>query len=190
MKLSDHFDSSEFTCKCCGKSITMSKLLIERLEQMHSYMNAKAIYINSGYRCENNKYGTKKDAHRLGLAADIRVEKQDGTYYTSQDIAEVAERIGFGGIGLMLPDSCHVDTRDSEPYSNNHWFGNETTGENYIKTFQRGTKFPGEKSKEVSIAELQQALNAHGYNCGAADGIVGKQTTAAMINALSELWLR
>ena len=47
----------------------------------------------------------------------------------------------------MLPDSCHVDTRDSEQYSNNHWFGNETTGENWIKTFQRGTVFPGEKVK-------------------------------------------
>ena len=112
MKLSEHFDSLEFVCKCCGKSITMSKLLIDRLEKMHSYMDAKAIYINSGYRCPNNQYGTKTDAHRIGLAADIRVQKQDGTYYTAQDIAEVAERIGFGGIGLMLPDSCHVDTRD------------------------------------------------------------------------------
>lgn len=146
MKLSAHFDSAEFACKCCGKTATMSTLLIDRLEKMHSYMNAKAIYINSGYRCPNNSYGKKTDAHRLGLAADIKVQKQDGSYYTSQDISEVAERIGFGGIGLMLPDSCHVDTRDCEKYANNHWFGNETTGDNYISTFQRGTVFPGEKA--------------------------------------------
>lgn len=149
MKLSEHFDSAEFACKCCGKSITMSKLLIERLEKMHAYMKAKAIYINSGYRCPANKYGTKTDAHRLGLAADIKVQKQDGTYYTAQDIAEVAERLGFGGIGLMPPDSCHVDTRDSEQYSNNHWYGNESNGENWIKTFQRGTVFPGEKAEKA-----------------------------------------
>ncbi len=49
---------------------------------------------------------------------------------------------------------------------------------------------PQPKSKEPDIKALQTALNAHGYNCGDADGIVGKQTTAAMIKALSEFWLR
>lgn len=144
--LSPHFDSSEFVCSCCGKSKTMSQLLINRLEKLHSLMGAKAVYINSGYRCNSNPWGSPTDAHRKGMAADIRVQKQDGSYYTAEDIAEAAERIGFGGIGMMLPDSCHVDTRDSEPYVNNHWFGNETTGEDYIQTFQRGTVFPGEQT--------------------------------------------
>lgn len=144
--LSPHFDSSEFVCSCCGQSITMSSLLIERLEKMHSLMSAKAIYINSGYRCNNNPWGSPTDAHRKGMAADIRVQRKDGTYYTAADIAEAAERIGFGGIGIMEPDSCHVDIRDSEPYVNSHWFGNETTGEDYIQTFQRGTIFPGEQN--------------------------------------------
>lgn len=143
--LSPHFDSSEFVCSCCGKSKTMSQLLIDRLEQLHSLMGAKAVYINSGYRCNSNPWGSPTDAHRKGMAADIRVQKQDGSYYTAEDIAEAAERIGFGGIGMMLPDSCHVDTRDSEPYVNNHWFGCETTGEDYIQTFQRETVFPGEQ---------------------------------------------
>ena len=162
MKLSAHFDSSEFICKCCGKSIPMSKLLIDRLEKIRSYMNAKAILVNSGYRCPNNPYGTKTDAHRLGLAADIRVQKQDGSFYTAQDIAEVAERFGFGGIGLMPPDSCHIDTRDSEKYTNNHWFGNETTGENYIQSFQRGTVFPGEKAKITKQVTL--TIDDHTYS--------------------------
>ena len=146
-KLSEHFDSSEFKCGCCGKSIDISKLLIERLEKMHSLMGAKAIYINSGYRCNNNPWGSPTDAHRKGIAADIRVQRKDGTYYTAEDIAEAAERIGFGGIGIMEPDSCHVDTRDSEAYANNHWFGNETTGNDYIDTFQRGTVFDGEQQR-------------------------------------------
>lgn len=147
-KLSEHFDSSEFVCGCgCGKSITMSSLLIERLEKLHDLMGAKAIYINSGYRCNNNPWGSPTDAHRKGIAADIRVQRKDGTYYTAEDIAEAAERIGFGGIGIMEPDSCHVDTRDSEAYANNHWFGNETTGNDYIDTFQRGTVFDGEQQR-------------------------------------------
>lgn len=159
--LSAHFDSSEFVCSCCGQSITMSSLLIERLEKMHSLMGAKAIYINSGYRCNNNPWGSPTDAHRKGIAADIRVQRKDGSYYTAEDIAEAAERIGFGGIGIMEPDSCHVDTRDSEAYTNNHWFGNETTGNDYIDTFQRGTVFQGElkvpedHSKEELLRELK-----------------------------------
>jgi hypothetical protein len=125
----------------------MSQLLIDRLEKLHSLMGAKAVYINSGYRCNNNPWGSPTDAHRKGMAADIRVQKQDGSFYTAADIAEAAERIGFGGIGIMEPDSCHVDTRDTDPYVNNHWFGNETTGEDYIQTFQRGTVFDGEKNE-------------------------------------------
>ena len=188
--LSKHFDSSEFTCSHCGKQIVVSRLLINRLEQMYSIMNAKAIFINSGYRCVNSPIGSKTDAHRKGIAADIRVQKQDGSWYTSWDIAEVAERLGFGGIGMMLPNSCHVDTRDTESYVNNHWFGNEykygnTPQSDWIKTFQRGTVFEGEKNNAPSpvakadITGLQKILNDGGANL-IVDGICGTKTLAAV----------
>ena len=154
--LSAHFDSYEFNCKTCGKSATVSSLLISRLEQLHSLMQAKAIYITSGYRCPSCSVkvgGYRTDAHVKGLAADIKVQKQNGSYYTAEDIAEAAERIGFGGIGLMN-GACHVDTRDTEPYSNKHWFGDERTGNDNIRTFQRGTIFPGQgavKNKKLKI---------------------------------------
>lgn len=184
--LSAHFSQNEFVCECCGRSHSMSKLLIDRLEKMFSIMNAKAIYVNSGYRCENNPWGNKSDAHRRGIAADIKVQKKDGSWYTSQDIAEVAERVGFGGIGMMLPNSCHVDTRDSESYLNNHWFGNEYTygsvpQNDWIKTFQRGTIFEGEKAdnqKREDIANLQRVLNNGGAGL-VVDGICGEKTLAA-----------
>lgn len=185
--LSTHFSQSEFVCECCGRSHSISKLLINRLEKMFSIMNAKAIYVNSGYRCENNPWGNKFDAHRKGIAADIRVQKKDGSWYTSQDIAEVAERVGFGGIGMMLPNSCHVDTRDTEPYLNNHWFGNEYTygsvpQNDWIKTFQRGTIFEGEKAdnqKREDIADLQRVLNNGGAGL-VVDGIVENKTLSAV----------
>lgn len=164
--LSPHFDSSEFVCSCCGKSIKMSDLLIERLEKLHSLMGAKAVYINSGYRCNNNPWGSPTDAHRKGMAADIRVQRKDGSCYTAEDIAEAAERVGFKGIGIMEPDSCHVDTRGDEPYIYDWWHGNETTGVDWTKdsghTFIRGTVFDGEKdpaptehSKEELLSELK-----------------------------------
>lgn len=149
--LSQHFDSSEFRCKCgCGKC-NPSQLLITRLEKLHTLMGAKSIIINSGYRCPNYSVrvgGSANDAHTRNIAADIVVKKQDGSLYKAEDIAEAAERIGFGGIGLMN-NACHVDTRDSEAYTNKHWFGDERDGRNYIKTFQRGTVFPGQKTEPV-----------------------------------------
>ena len=157
--LSAHFDSSEFACSCCGKSITMSQLLIDRLEQLHSLMGAKAVYINSGYRCKTNPWGSPTDAHRRGMAADIRVQRKDGSYYTAEDIAEAAERVGFKGIGMMEdlsganPAACHVDTRGDEPYIYDWWHGDESRGIDWTKdsghTFIRGTVFDGERPEQV-----------------------------------------
>ena len=86
----------------------------------------------------------------------------------------------------MLPDSCHVDTRDTEPYDNIHWFGNEYTYGNtpksdWIKTFQRGTVFVGEENNTDSTnsdtlkTKLQKILNNKGYNLDV-DGIIGNIT--------------
>ena len=179
--LSAHFSKSEFACKHCGKQIAMSPVLIDYLEKLYTLMGAKSININSGYRCPNSPYGTSKDAHRIGYAADIMVRKQDGSYYTAQDIAEVAERVGFGGIGLMPPHSCHVDVRQIGGYSNTHWFGNEATGENFIKTFQRGTQFVAQQTATAinKAKELQQILNAKGASL-VVDGIIGVKTLSIL----------
>lgn len=148
--LSEHFDLSEFKCPCgCGGG-NPSKLLIERLEKFFPLLDAKSIIITNAYRCPNYSVkagGYRNDAHTCNIAADIIINKKSGGTYSAEDIAEAAERIGFGGIGLMN-GACHVDNRDCEPYINNHWFGDERDGRNYIKTFQRGTVFPGEAKPE------------------------------------------
>ncbi|MDD7515913.1 D-Ala-D-Ala carboxypeptidase family metallohydrolase [Ruminococcus flavefaciens] len=166
--LSPHFDDYEFACSCCGKSIKMSDLLIERLEKMHTLMAAKAIYVNSGYRCKDNPWGSPTDAHRKGMAADIRVQRKDGSWYTAEDIAEAAERVGFKGIGMMEdlsganPAACHVDTRGDEPYIYDWWHGDESRGIDWTKdskhTFIRGTVFDGEA---VSIDKKEHKLRVY-----------------------------
>ena len=45
-------------------------------------------------------------------------------------------------------------------------------------------------NKATDVKELQTALNAHGFNCGTADGVIGKNTTNAMFQALCEEWLQ
>lgn len=117
-------------------------------------MNAKAIIITSGFRCPSYSVkigGYSDDAHTIGIAADIKVKKQDGSYYTPEQVAEAAERAGFGGIGLMNT-ACHVDRRDLGGYKNSHWFGDERTGNNRISTFQKGTNFD---SYSISSSQTQ-----------------------------------
>ena len=190
--LSAHFSKSEFRCQCgCGNE-NPSKLLISMLEKLYSYMNAKAIIISSGYRCPKYSVsvgGMMNDAHTRNMAADLCVQKQTGGFYSSWDIAEAAERLGFKGIGIINDTYIHLDTRGHEPYANSFWFGNEVTGATY-NTFQRGTVFAGQVSKKVEIGvlnkELQRILNRKGHNL-AIDGIVGKYTLEAVKNYIIEL---
>ena len=51
MKISAHFDSKEFECKCgCGLS-DMNPLLIDGLEKLRSVIGDKPIIVTSGRRC-------------------------------------------------------------------------------------------------------------------------------------------
>ena len=190
-RLSEHFDSYEFRCRCgCGKGIP-SRLLISMLEQLFTYMGASQIWISSGYRCDKSTASIKGaflgDGHNINadasIAADLCVIKQDGSKYTSWDVAEAAERIGFKGILLIDDEYVHLDTRGYEPYRNDFWFGNERTGEGY-KTFERGTVFPGQEEYdpiqtylEVPLEEeLQTILVEKGYSDLLVDGKIGNIT--------------
>jgi len=76
MRLSKHFDSKEFDCRCgCGKNLT-SPLLVEELEKLRKILLGRSIHVNSGTRCKeyNKKVGGKQHSqHLLGTAADIVV---------------------------------------------------------------------------------------------------------------------
>lgn len=140
MKITEHFDRDEFKCKCGCNQNYISKDLIEKLETLHKAMKAHSIIITSGYRCPKHSVavgGSSTDAHTVGIAADCIVYKERGIPYSVEDVAEVAERLGFTGIGLMN-GAIHLDIRNSSNYKNSHWYGDERTGNNDITTFQRG----------------------------------------------------
>lgn len=147
--LSTHFSKREFACKC-GKShdFTIDPELIEKLEKLHALTGASAIYITSGYRCptwSKSVGGYFNDAHTKGIAADIVI---GGKYncMSSDAVAEAAERVGFTGIGIIDSTAVHVDVRNNYNYVNPHWFGDERTGNDNVKTFQTGRKFDGENA--------------------------------------------
>lgn len=167
MKLSEHFDDKEFTCKCgCGLS-NVHTTLIDYLEKLHKSMDAKAIYVTSGLRCKkhNQSIGAGSvSMHILGGASDIQVQKKDGSYYSAFTICECAEKIGFSGIGVIDDITAHVDIRDKMEYYDSygvrqlHWFGNERTGANY-QTF----KGLGEKIETKTDREIKVILEYEGH---------------------------
>ena len=67
-------------------------------------------------------------------------------------------------------------------------YGKLKSGAGWVEVEQLKRTF--DINKAADVKELQTALNAHGFNCGAADGIIGKATTNAMFQALCEEWLQ
>lgn len=142
-QLSNHFKLSEFACKCgkCNGANPSSKLL-RLLEQLRTDLNCKYILVTSGYRCPDYSPkvgGYTTDAHTKNIAADVICYSQNGAIIPVETVAAAAERIGFTGIGLMNGGAIHLDVRDESNYYNGHWFGDERTGDDHIKTFQTET---------------------------------------------------
>lgn len=108
LKLSEHFDKAEFTCKCgCGRT-EVSLTLVEVLEAMRKRCG-KPLIINSGFRCPQhnaNVGGTKYSYHLLGEAADVQAPEG----FSPEELARVAEEAGADGIGVY-EWGVHIDVR-------------------------------------------------------------------------------
>lgn len=79
--------------------------LVEKLQQLRNELG-RPVIITSGYRTpEHNKRvgGASKSLHTLGQAADIVVSG-----VSSAQVAQAAEKVGFGGIGIYA-GFTHVD---------------------------------------------------------------------------------
>lgn len=132
--LSAHFSKNELMCKCGCGGLKYDSSLIIKLEQLSDYVGNRPIYITSGYRCPKHSVavgGYANDAHTKGLAVDCYIEG-----LSVEDVAEASEICGFTGIGLMN-GAVHIDVRSESNYVNGHWFGDERTGNNNVKTFKR-----------------------------------------------------
>lgn len=113
MKLSEHFDSNEFACKCgCGyqnNGRDIDPRLVEILEHIRHYVGDVPLIISSGLRCpihNANEGGTPKSYHLQGKAADISCPKG----LTPIELKIAARKAGADGIGLYAW-GIHIDTR-------------------------------------------------------------------------------
>lgn len=112
MKLSEHFDSSEFACKCgCGglsNGADINPRLVEVLERMRVACGCPLI-LSCAYRCPSHNAevgGVYNSQHIYGTAADVQLP--DG--FSVAQLAEIAEEAGADGIG-QYDWGVHVDVR-------------------------------------------------------------------------------
>ena len=123
MKLSEHFDSSEFACHCCGEETEMHPKLIEYLEQLRYNIGGYSLHINSGYRCpvHNEEVGgVPNSQHVLGTAADVARPEE----LSIGEFKWYCEQLDFDGIGVYYDsDFIHLDVRDGGVKAGYYWEG-------------------------------------------------------------------
>lgn len=161
-QLTEHFNVSEFRCKCGQNHNTiLNPELPEKLEKLHKALNCSKIIINSGYRCQSHDRtvgGSGSGHHVFGNAADIVCYDQSGNKISSKKVSCVAQDIGFGGIANIdsTYTATHVDVRPS-----NFWKGDEVKTSAYSVTddfykyygLSKSNVYPttAKKTAEVSV---------------------------------------
>ena len=112
MQLSEHFDSSEFACRCgCGgmdNGAGVNPHLVQVLERMRVILGVP-LELSCGYRCPTHNAevgGVWNSQHVYGTAADV--QKPYGV--SLQRLYDAAEAAGADGIG-MYDWGVHVDVR-------------------------------------------------------------------------------
>tara|TARA_R110002167_G_scaffold91458_1_gene246107 strand:- start:176876 stop:177232 length:357 start_codon:yes stop_codon:yes gene_type:complete len=111
MKLTKDFDSSEFSCNCCGLSNISSKL-VKWLQVARDFAGIPFV-ITSGTRCpvHNKKSGgLASSAHLAGYAVDIAVDNGRERHI----ILAALIKAGFTRIGISK-HFIHVDIDPSKP---------------------------------------------------------------------------
>lgn len=115
MRVSAHFNRSEFACKCgCGFD-TVDAQTLEILEAVREHFK-QAVIITSAARCEAHNAavgGVKNSLHTQGRACDISVRN-----HSPDVVASFVDSImpARGGVGTY-PDNnfVHIDTRSGNP---------------------------------------------------------------------------
>lgn len=119
-----------------------------------------------------------------GLATNEEVK---GLYTkTLTSGTSIFKEIGKGETGKINVTTKY--TIVEEKTANNIKYGKLKSGAGWVELEKLKRTFNINNANDVK--ELQTALNKKGFNCGAVDGDVGKNTTNAMFQALCDAWLQ
>lgn len=155
-QLTEHFNVSEFRCKCGGTHDTvLNPELPAKLEKLYKALNCSKIIVNSGYRCQSHDKavgGSGSGHHVYGNAADIVCYDQSGKIISSKKVCCAAQDVGFGGIANIdsTYTATHVDVRTS-----NFWKGDEVKTSAYSIT-DDFYKYYGLKKSDVYPATAKK----------------------------------
>jgi len=112
MKVSKHFNRSEFACRCgCGFD-TVDVETIEVLEDLRECFE-QPVYISSGCRCIHHNQsvgGTLKSLHTMGRAADVIVNNVNPLIVYAYLDSKYKDKYGLG----KYDDFTHIDTRSQK----------------------------------------------------------------------------
>ena len=185
VKLSAHFNSTEFDCHgrgCCSQTL-INEQLIEYLEKIREHFG-KPITITSAYRCpthNRNVGGATGSRHSKGDAADIVVSG-----VAPREVAKYAESIGVLGIGLYETSAdgffTHIDTRDYKSF----WYGQACAARSTFggASVSSGNSSNINSSNNVSSFDysLKDFVKDIQGACGAkVDGIAGSETLSKTV---------
>ena len=112
--ITENFKYSELVCPCCSRLKITERLYkhMELLQQMRDTLGF-SIIINSGYRCEShnkNVGGSLNSQHMKSFATDVRPSYGNGFKQRLRKMYELAESLGFVGIG-EYESFIHLDLR-------------------------------------------------------------------------------
>ena len=127
VRLTQHFKSSEWRCKCGKKhDYKIDSNLPIILEKLMSKVGAVRGDVNSGFRCPKHDKevgGRGTGSHTQGYACDITFKDKNGKIIPSKNIALALEDLGHKkGIGYRCggnPNRTHIDVK------NRKWYGDE-----------------------------------------------------------------
>ncbi len=169
MRLSEHWTVGDLWLDKTMPTLVIDTALIAALEKMWAkfgpvkFVTARSIYCKTGHSA--NSY------HYKGMAADFYAGSA-----TPVEMAEYAEQIGMGGIGVYGPGNRHIHM-DTRPRKTCWWIkttGSKTPGFGGVPAvFKSGDRSP-------AVASIQNFLNEEGFNAGTADGVFGAKTEAAL----------
>lgn len=162
-------------------------------KEIHATVSGTVHY--AGWENENNKF--------QGFGQYVCIKGTDGLFYYYGHMSQLkvsngqsvkcTDVIGIeGSTGHSTGSHCHYEVRGAFYKGAKVYNVCEKSG---IPNVEGGIYDDGYRPgaaparKEPDIKAVQSALNTHGYDCGAADGIIGPKTTAAMVRALSDMWL-
>ena len=148
VQLQENFWLSEFKCKgylsgkCSCDSVKVDYRLHVLLQQLRAKIGQISIAI--GYRCPefNSKVsGASPDSqHLYGRAADIKSNS-----YTPYQIAEIAEELGFTGIGAYTHNGYYFNHLDTREGAKSFWHDSPSGALIKIDTFKEPIQAPAKK---------------------------------------------